>query len=730
MLHDVRRSNVVKLTRVPMTIYLKQFTDQPNAGDAASSVIVSRIANDSVQIIGETPYAKSNLIAIGSILHWADENSIVWGTGLIAASAKPAVPPKDIVAVRGHLTRGVLIRQGISCPAVFGDPGIFISDFFTSSRQTVSLGIIPHYVDADTEFVRRAREYGADIIDVRAPLAEYLRKLSSCRKIITSSLHGLVFAHAYGIPAVWVKLSPNVVGNGFKFFDYYSSIDVKSKDIPIFGPDDSLATIEQYCALPPTPIDKPALRRALLEALPGLKNPESSAAPLSGVRKQSAGEGAPRQGERFIYLRDSLRSRLAERVPRSSLFDPDEYLSLYEDLRNAAVDPHDHYVSFGVFEQRRGITERSGARLLDGIEIDYPSEAAKHIKEFDVAQLQSAKHINFVSRHNVAVYVHSTADYYRHSVATALAHALRSAGARCTLANEFEEAPDQSAIPIVVGPHEFFGADLPALFAQAAFLMNSVVLNAEPALSPKLIPSLPWLYSARGILDLGFHTSLIWRRGGIPSAHVLPPFDAALRHDLLADFDRSHPLVSWISPDLLDLVGAIESIADRPLDIFFAGNATRLRSEFLLRNAAYLAQKKCVLNYDGIPRSVRPLEHLTREQLVAFLGLSLLTKCALNLNRFSMDHFRWEKSILLGLSCGTPVVTTPCLQTPFFEPDVHYIEARAEPVDKLIGRLLDSPDGLARAQAATHRGQKVLEYQLTPERVGRHVLSFLADLPV
>jgi len=446
--------------------------------------------------------------------------------------------------------------------------------------------------------------------------------------------------------------------------------------------------------------------------------------------KQSTDVYEPHQGELFTHLRDSIRSRVAERISHSLLFDPDEYLSMHGDLLKSSVDPYEHYVSWGVFEKRRGITERSIARILGDIEIDYSSEASNYIKEFDASQLQTAKHADLVSRRNFAVYVHSSANYYRHPVAMALAHALRSAGASCSIASERDEPPDESTIPIVIAPHEFFGSDLPVFFAQSDFLTNSVLLNTEQALSPSMISSLPWLYSARGIFDLGFQTSQIWRRGGIPSTHVLPPFDATLRNQALAEFDRSHPLVNWISPDLLESVSAIEPIENRPLDIFFAGYATRLRSQFLLRNAAYLAEKKCYFAYaDVVPEAMQPLERVTRKLFATNLALSLLTKCALNINRFSLGYFQWERNIVLGLSCGTPVVTTPCLRTPFFVPNVHYFEARTEHLGILIRWLLDSVDGIARAKTASHDGHKIMECQLTPERVGRHLLSFLADLP-
>jgi hypothetical protein len=404
-------------------------------------------------------------------------------------------------------------------------------------------------------------------------------------------------------------------------------------------------------------------------------------------------------------------------------------LSLHEDLRNAAVEPYEHYISWGVFERRRGITEIRGAQVLSEIDFDYTSQEANYLDEFDAAQLQEAKHIDLLSRHDVTVYVHSNASYYARLIAAALAHALRSAGARCTLASDRDERPSEVTIPIVVAPHEFFDWGIPAFFRQPAFLMKSVVLNTEQVKSLWPVSGLPWLYSARGILELGFQTSLIWRRGGIPSTHLLPPLDVTLRKQLFADFDRSHPLVSWISPDLLDLAGMIESIAERPIDIFSVGNATRLRTQFFLHNAAYLAQKSCFLPHESVESGTCPPDDLACKLLSAYHGVSLLSKCAVNLDRFPIGHFQWGRNIGLGLSCGTPVVTTPCLRTPFFKPNVHYFEAPLERLSTLIRWLVDSADGLSRARAAAYRGRRVLENQLSAGRVGRHVLSFLADLP-
>jgi pyruvyltransferase len=263
-----------------VTINIKQFTQVPNAGDTASSLIASYVAGDSVTLIGEDPCDEPNLIALGSILHWADANSIVWGTGFISDAIELRVAPRAIACVRGHLTRERLEKEGVRCPLPVGDPGVFIPDLFPPSERTIPLGVIPHYVDANEAFVERARDFGAEILDVLSPIEDYLGKLSACQRIISSSLHGLVFAHAYGIPAAWVKLSPNVIGDGFKFLDYYSSIGLARGQVPAWGPNDPISTIADCCEPPPMPIDKAGLRHALQPWLQTLRVRPSARQPV------------------------------------------------------------------------------------------------------------------------------------------------------------------------------------------------------------------------------------------------------------------------------------------------------------------------------------------------------------------------------------------------------------------------------------------------------------------
>tara|TARA_B110000114_G_C15045327_1_gene378903 strand:- start:905 stop:1255 length:351 start_codon:yes stop_codon:yes gene_type:complete len=49
-----------------------------------------------------------------------------------------------------------------------------------------------------------------------------LNEISKCSTIYSSSLHGLIFAHSIGVNSQHVVISDKVIGNGFKFLDYYS----------------------------------------------------------------------------------------------------------------------------------------------------------------------------------------------------------------------------------------------------------------------------------------------------------------------------------------------------------------------------------------------------------------------------------------------------------------------------------------------------------------------------
>jgi hypothetical protein len=48
---------------------------------------------------------------------------------------------------------------------------------------------------------------------------------------MSSSLHGLVLANAYGIGAVWLKCYDTLGGDDTKFLDYFASVKLNMKPI-------------------------------------------------------------------------------------------------------------------------------------------------------------------------------------------------------------------------------------------------------------------------------------------------------------------------------------------------------------------------------------------------------------------------------------------------------------------------------------------------------------------
>lgn len=191
----------------------------PNLGDVVSPLLVAHLARRPV--VRAPDRARGKLLAVGSILNRARDGDVVWGSGLISAEARPHGTRLLVTAVRGPRTAAQLRRLGVACPEVYGDPGCLLPRLVprpTDLAATVPLGVIPHHRDQDLVTLR---DPSVRILDILAPPAEFVRALCGCERVVSSSLHGIIFAEAYGIPAHWLELSDRVLGGGHKFADYF-----------------------------------------------------------------------------------------------------------------------------------------------------------------------------------------------------------------------------------------------------------------------------------------------------------------------------------------------------------------------------------------------------------------------------------------------------------------------------------------------------------------------------
>ena len=202
-----------------------------NFGDILTPLFLKEFF-DYKSIYVAPPFNVPTLMGVGSIIGRANENCTVWGSGLMTRHAK-LNPDARYLSVRGPLTYERLKELNIKAPAIFGDPALLLPKLLPLPKihkQPYEYGIFAHYVD--TEQVKPWYNTYANVRIINPLNANpYLvaKEVMKCKRIISSSLHGIIVSHAYGIPAVWVKHSDKLNGDGVKFEDHYESVGLKAK---------------------------------------------------------------------------------------------------------------------------------------------------------------------------------------------------------------------------------------------------------------------------------------------------------------------------------------------------------------------------------------------------------------------------------------------------------------------------------------------------------------------
>ena len=210
------------------TIKIHWYDGEKNFGDILNPILIESITGKKVLNISSNCYNKEHLFVIGSILEEVTNNSLVWGSGFIKETSILKEKPKKVYAVRGPKTREKLIKLGIDCPEIYGDPALLMPLIYkpVNATKKYKIGIIPHIVDRDNIWLKQF-ENNSDIniinLQNSKPL-EVIDQILTCEKIISSSLHGIIISDAYKIPSLWIKFSDKITGGNFKFLDYFLSV--------------------------------------------------------------------------------------------------------------------------------------------------------------------------------------------------------------------------------------------------------------------------------------------------------------------------------------------------------------------------------------------------------------------------------------------------------------------------------------------------------------------------
>ncbi len=231
--YSIARDVVLDNDSIPLTWWAVA----PNFGDLLSPYLIQKITSNPVRYVYLRPGYKREFeslnfskpqfsyFAIGSIISRVNSSSVVWGSGAFGTENENCLNKETkYLAVRGPLTRNLLRIHGGNCPEIYGDPALLLPEVFNPKvEKKYKIGVILRWSEREgnkAEFDSDVKKINLGTEDIEGTMLDIL----SCEKIISSSLHGIILADAYGIPSAWLSsTTPN--GLEFKFYDYFLSVN-------------------------------------------------------------------------------------------------------------------------------------------------------------------------------------------------------------------------------------------------------------------------------------------------------------------------------------------------------------------------------------------------------------------------------------------------------------------------------------------------------------------------
>jgi len=231
----------------------------PNLGDALSALMVSVVAGLPVSRKGFDANVE-RLVAVGTIAQNQKNGHVhLWGTGLDAernafdpALGHFALPPETaftVHAMRGRRGAEVLRRCGLTVPDAYGDPVSFLPRIMGQRPvvQTHELGVVLHITELTDvtpaalplpslirysippELAGAVRIIHTKTDNTTEAMLACVDAMRSCKRIASTSFHGLVIAESFGIPNVWFSTEPGG-GAMLEVDDMRTRIDHRVRD--------------------------------------------------------------------------------------------------------------------------------------------------------------------------------------------------------------------------------------------------------------------------------------------------------------------------------------------------------------------------------------------------------------------------------------------------------------------------------------------------------------------
>lgn len=190
-----------------------------NIGDEAGIDIASAVSHCKNMNHGKL------LLGLGSTMHHSPHDSVVvWGTGAMYYQSKRK--NLDVHALRGPLTAEKLDIVS-SKNLTYGDPGLLMPHLMPSVHRRCHPSqptcVILHHNDLHLR--KTLNITNSLFISALSPdYAQVYQTIADCGFVLSSSLHGIVFAEALGVPTRWLQISKSLTEKTegkFKYCDYY-----------------------------------------------------------------------------------------------------------------------------------------------------------------------------------------------------------------------------------------------------------------------------------------------------------------------------------------------------------------------------------------------------------------------------------------------------------------------------------------------------------------------------
>lgn len=217
------------------TYLIRRTSRMENFGDAVNPLILGELTGEKVRW---APLPAADVVGIGSVLNAYARRG---GTGLVLGSGvrEPAgldptrVRPAQVLGVRGLRTAAAL---GVDAALAVGDPGLVVPQVVARAARSRAPLFVPHFTMPATPEGRRLvsafRAAGYSVRLPAEPAAQLAAAVSAAAFVVSTSLHALVFADAYGVPCARLSV-PWLAEPDFKYDDYRSVFGVGLSTVPV-----------------------------------------------------------------------------------------------------------------------------------------------------------------------------------------------------------------------------------------------------------------------------------------------------------------------------------------------------------------------------------------------------------------------------------------------------------------------------------------------------------------